>query len=422
MIGVGAVVESISSLKVLGPLLTQFGSGKVPVVVLMPAWRKGKPYDGVTEDMVREAFPGVVQVITYADGQLSTVVTKADLQDVVLLNPYRNFAEETVQMAAGGVRVWGLDYFANSVYVAATASEDRRLLEQVLESLSGRLVTSTWWRDLEFAVVPEHRRWAEKFVSLGTPLVDGLQDIDRERARQQLGLDPGKPVVAVFTPNIRDHQRHFFYGLGTKYKLTRLARLWRAYCDARGYQLVVKSREKQWEAAPFRAVADVTLDDLPGVVYPSTSALLLATSSLAVHFGSMMVMEAAAVGVPTIGFGVEAIDKLHGYMRPQPRVLLAERILRKQPEGLFSYKNVAEQLPIFVATEAFEETADRMIGSEDYAQGAYQGYTAKFCGWRSGEASATERVFEHITGADSAAGGAQSDAELGVAAQISSAR
>lgn len=391
---IGFVVESISSLKVLGEFLRQAKNLDVQAVTFIPSYRKGKFYDGVTQEMLMQHFNlSVGNIFDFLSAGLVESVQKARVESVVLLNPYRNFAKEVVALAGAGVQVYGLDYFANSAYVAAS-KDDLRLIQASLDALAGRFVTSDWWRDFEFAIAPEHKRWQEKFLCLGTPLIDAFRGIDEAVARGKLNLDLKKPVVTVFTPNIRDHQAYFFYGLGTGFALRRLANLLREYCDARDYQLVVKSREKQWDAAAFIDVADVFVQDLPDAIHPSTSALLLSASSLAIHFGSMMVMEAAATKVPSIAIAPEKIDKLHGYMREEPRKIAANAVLKPRRESLFNFGDVSTSFSAWPNREKFFKKADEMISRREES-GQYDLFNAKFSGWQVGS-TVVERIIEAL--------------------------
>ncbi len=414
---VGFVVETISSLKVIGPMLTAALPAGITPIVLMPQWRKGKPYDTITRKLLLATFPHLrgEDALLYESGKLPDTVQDAGVGIVCLLNPYRNFAREVFAMAQRGVAVYGLDYFANSVYVAAS-HDDPKLIRRSLSSLTGRVVASEYWRDLEFLVAPRHRRWEDKFSCLGTPLIDVFSDIDRDEARFRMKLTKGRPIVSLFTPNIRSPEAYWFYGAATMYKLWRLARMVRQYCSDRGYYLVVKSREKQWEAKPFAAVADQILQDISGQVHPSTSALLLSCSIMALHFGSMMPLEAAAAGVPSIAFSPGSIDKLHRYMRPWARRIVLDRVLTPHPGSLFQYENVSRSLPISVPAREFAAVADSMLDSLPDAAGTYNAFNNFFSG-RDENSTVTERIFAQLK-RSSATSRRQRAAELSAPAKI----
>lgn len=394
---IGFVIETVSSLKIFGGLLRYMSERSLEPRIFIPYGRRVKPYDAVSRDLLLEAFVRLSagQIGEYTVESLAADALRSGVQSVCVLNPYRNALAEVGVLSRMRMPTFGLDYFANSVYVAATQASEPSEIQASLAALSGRLVASDYWRDLEFAVQPEHRRWESCFTSIGTPLIDVFSAVDKETACAQLGLDPKRPIVSVFTPNIRDHQAYFFYGIDTIYSLRRLARMLRAYCDKRGYQLVVKSREKQWDAKPFLRVADAAIYDLPGQVYPSTSALLVSGSAVAVHFGSMMVLEAAGAGVPTVAFAPEAIDKLHGYMKALARRLVLEKVLTPTPDSLFSFRNVSRSFPIRVKYPVFAESVDDMLDSVRHAQDDFNAFNAEFSGWRP-ENSASERIIQHL--------------------------
>lgn len=386
---IGLVVESASSLKILGPVL-QRAAAQYPLVVLIPRWRKGKLYDTVTPELLRQTFPALeaATIVTYEPNGLSDAARSRAVTQLCLLNPYRNHSADIPLLAQQGVAVCGLDYFINSIYVTASHDDPSRI-QKSLATLKVRAVASDFWRDLEIAVQPAHRPWLNRFQSLGSPLLDAFVDSDPQRARQQLALPATQPVVSLFTPNIRDHQAYFFYGLATRYYLYHLAKVIRRYCDERGYYLVVKSRAKQWDAKPFISVAHQYVQDLPEQIYPSTSTHLLKVSHLAIHFGSMMVLEAAGAKVPSIAIAPEAVDKLHAYMRPSVRPLLKEAILANHPQSLMSFGNVSQTLSIKPTLKQFADLADRMIRTASAAE--YRTFNEKFSGHQE-TASASERI------------------------------
>ena len=395
MTPIGIVAESVSSLKILGDFIVQASRHDVFFRIFIPETPEGKSYDDLSIELLLWAFPQLHKrdIFLYKAGGLVKATHEAGVGHLLLLNPYRNFAADVLELAKSGVDVYGLDYFANSAYVAAS-EDDPAIIQQSLAALAGRFVTSDWWRDFEFAVQPEHKRWEHSFLPLGTPLIDSLPEIDTAEAREKLGLDD-RPVVSLFTPNIRDHHTHLFYGLGTRFKLKRLAKLVRTYCDARGFQLVVKSREKQWDAEPFVDVADVFVQELPDQVHPSTSALLLAVSEVAIHFGSMMVMEAAACGVPSIAISPLSIDKLHKYMRPAARRVAKDWVLAPEPESLFKFGVVSDSFDITVQAEKFGLRVDHMIQARTQSRPEYGAFNKKFSGWREGS-TAAERIIQHL--------------------------
>ncbi len=211
---VGFVVETISSLKVLGPLLSGAPPQAIQPVVFVPhASNRIKPYDAITPPQLAQTFQLVApsDIHVYKSGKLAQSVRGSHIDRLCLLNPYRNFAVDVAALAADGVAVFGLDYFVNSIYVPAS-NDDPAPIQRSLSLLAGRVVASDFWRDLEFAVQPNHKKWADRFVSLGSPLIDVFGEIDGEQAARQLNLSPNKPVLSVFTPNIRDHQAYFFMG------------------------------------------------------------------------------------------------------------------------------------------------------------------------------------------------------------------
>lgn len=395
MNGLGVIVESISSLKVLGSLLVNASNHNITPVVFMPEYRKGKPYDTITPALLLQAFPNLTagNIHTYAAGQLVASASAHQAQVICLLNPYRNFAQAVIELRQKNIPVVGLDYFINSIYVTASG-DDPAVIRQSLTDLTARLVASDFWRDLEMKVQPDHRSFADKFYSVGSPLLDAFVDVTTEQAYQRLALPTNKKIISVFTPNIRDHQAYFFYGPATMYALLRLARLLRHYCDQRGYYLVVKSRAKQWDAAAFLNVADQAILDIPDQIYPPTSTLLLKVSSLALHFGSMTVLESAGNYVPVIAFAPEKIDKLHTYMRPAARQLLKKAILSQNQESLMNYDHVSRSFSIWPNYQEFSTAADRMIDTPQPSR--YRAFNKKYSGWQP-ERSASDRILEFLT-------------------------
>lgn len=390
----GFVVETISTLKILGPLLAQAHLYGISPRIFIPEYRKGKPYDTVTPQLLIVTFPYLTEqdIHTYGTDALDSSVQKQQVDRLVLLNPYRNFSKEVIALANRNIEVFGLDYFINSIYVAAS-QDDSQKIEDSLSKLTSRVVASDFWRDLEFRVQPNHQKWATKFHSLGSTLLDAFDGVSEEQARQKLSLLQDKPIVSVFTPNIRDHQAYFFYGPATVYALHRLAQLLRRYCDERGYYLVVKSRAKQWDAKPFLKVADHYIQDLPEQIYPSTSTLLLKASRLALHFGSMMVLEAAGIKVPSIAFAPDKVDKLHAYMRPEVRALLKDAVLSTGNESLMNFKNVSRSVSMWPTLKHFSNLADSMNTS--LVEAEYEEFNTKFSGWDT-NTSATGRILKHF--------------------------
>lgn len=158
---------------------------------------------------------------------------------------------------------------------------------------------------------------------VGFPEMDQAHWIDPTDVRRRLGLPPTQPVVLYIPFPFKSNPATFWvrhvYGAGTlrarlsvalarrpEYR-SHIERGWsdrgvvdavRAFCDANGAALVVKSRAKDPVPGYLARRADRVLYDEH--YYPATILELLKIVSLCVHFFSTVSYEAAYAGVPSI--------------------------------------------------------------------------------------------------------------------------
>jgi len=194
---------------------------------------------------------------------------------------------------------------------------------------------SAHWRELIRARHRDVELGAEldrKSVIVGAPELDAVHAIDRESARQRLGLPADRPVVlylpfplhsnprtswlaSVYRPSTRIEQavrllatghrqywRHAREGRNDR----RLVEAARRFCDRNGALLVMKARDKDWPPRYASRLADRVLGDESH--HPPTILELMRVASLCVHFYSTAAMEAAYCGVPSLCLAPEPLE------------------------------------------------------------------------------------------------------------------
>ena len=133
----------------------------------------------------------------------------------------------------------------------------------------------------------------------GMTALDALPLVDADAVRARYTLD--RPYLLLFSLKFgvpRAWRRWLSVGRQYPWLLAAL----RAYCERRGWLLVVKTRVKHRDPGSMARVADRVIadDDL----WPYTSAALVKGAALVVHFQSGAVFEAAAAGVPQLSIAV----------------------------------------------------------------------------------------------------------------------
>jgi hypothetical protein len=187
--------------------------------------------------------------------------------------------------------------------------------------------------------VPEADReeWAKRleksFVPVGFAEMEQLKYIDRATVRPRLGLPDGPPIVLYLPFPFQSTRYHgdfwprWVYGRSrpaqwasvllsgrTEFRPyaqhgwndRRLVRAVRAFCDANGALLVVKTREKNPVPGYLAAVADHVFGD--DMYYPATMLELAAVSDLCVHFYSTGLCEAVYAGTPNLCISPTAVE------------------------------------------------------------------------------------------------------------------
>lgn len=152
-----------------------------------------------------------------------------------------------------------------------------------------------WWHRRQ----AQHRLWPA-FVPVGLPVAEHLTWFDPADARRRAELPAGATVVTVlpfpFAARPTDWRTHILYRY---WGYKRTVRTLRAYCDRLGAMMVVQARGKTPVPSYLRDAADRVFDS-PEAGEP-TLLHLMTVSHLVVHAMSMSVLEATAVGVPTLG-------------------------------------------------------------------------------------------------------------------------
>lgn len=377
---IGFAIDGISNLKILGPLLREAANFNIVPVALVGR-HAGKSYDQLTPEMLQSAFPSISlrNFLYYDEYPFASLLDRADIEALVILNPYGKYVPHLSFLKKSGIATFGIDYFANSLYVASRRGFEQQI-RTALPILSARFVTSKFWADLECQINSDSARYREKFITLGTPITDTWRHCTPAISRQLLEIPGNKKIVCLLTPNIRQVHLLSHYGLTTIYKLKKSLKTIQQFCHDAGYVLVIKHREKQWDTRMYRRFSDVFLADLPTAVYPSTTAHLLSNCEIMIHFGSMAVMEAAAAGVPSLGIGVEAIDKLHTYMTPLGRQLIKERVLSTERESLFNFHGVSQALPIVFSRVEMARLCRSLIEGRQENTASFQRFNSIYSG------------------------------------------
>lgn len=270
---------------------------------------------------------------------------------------------------------------------------------------------SPWWLEfglrhvralgLSTADDATEREIRRKAVAVGFPEVDQLQGIDPQALRRRWRIPDGKPVVAFlpypFRSNLSTPWSRWAYRAGNRqWKRLRLrlagarrleslvkrglddmavTQALRAFCDANGAHLVVKSRTKDPVPKYLRGMADLTLYDEGH--YPPTILEVLAVADLCVHFYSSTVLEAAAAGVPSLSICPE-LDDMGTTLPWQPW------LYTRDEGGVFQFRGIAETISIEEAVERLPRMRLTDFTVDPVAQRAY---ATKFLGPNDGRSS-----------------------------------
>jgi SAM-dependent methyltransferase len=267
------------------------------------------------------------------------------------------------------------------------------------------------------ALYSEHwrRRIAERFPGppvtsalvakgavVGVPELDAIRSIDGDAVRRRLGLPAGRPIVLYLpfplrsnppTPWLRNvHAPSTRLGQGLRTLLggpreywphvrngwndRRLVQAVRAFCDANGALLVVKTRAKDPAPRYAARLADRVLYDPSH--HPPTILELLSTSALCVHHYSTAVLEAASAGVPSLCLAP-------GSAELGPPSLGLDFVHNGEPGGLYRAPGVGYWRPL---AEAFEGLAGWKLGDFRLDPEARRAYVDRFLGWDDGRSSA----------------------------------
>ena len=389
---VGFVIEGISNLKIFGPLIRESGKFSLEPVLILSKTGGGKEYDIITLETITRYFSEISKdaVYYYGNDTISEIVRKIDIKAALFINIYSKFTKDILELEKIGVSTYGLDYFANSIYTAARKGYEENM-ELSLKNLTKRFVISDYFKQIEFKIRPENKKFSQKFIVIGTPVTDNFKYIDPIKARKILQLPQGKKIVTLFTPNIRRRDLWSMYGLFAKSKIKRIIKIFKKFCEDNGYILVIKSREKQWDSELYRKYSDFFVyDPCP---FPHASALLLSVSSLMVHFGSMGVFEAAAAFIPSLGIEVNAIDALHHYMMSEPRQIIKNEMFSDKSGSPFNFGKVSQGISINESFENVSKVCGDLIGLKDEEE--YREYNKKFINTYNYDAS--EKILSRIS-------------------------
>jgi len=365
---VGFVIEGISNLKIFGPLIRESGKFSLEPVLILSKTGGGKEYDIITLETITRYFSEISKdaVYYYGNDTISEIVRKIDIKAALFINIYSKFTKDILELEKIGVSTYGLDYFANSIYTAARKGYEENM-ELSLKNLTKRFVISDYFKQIEFKIRPENKKFSQKFIVIGTPVTDNFKYIDPIKARKILQLPQGKKIVTLFTPNIRRRDLWSMYGLFAKSKIKRIIKIFKKFCEDNGYILVIKSREKQWDSELYRKYSDFFVyDPCP---FPHASALLLSVSSLM------------------------AIDALHHYMMSEPRQIIKNEMFSDKSGSPFNFGKVSQGISINESFENVSKVCGDLIGLKDEEE--YREYNKKFINTYNYDAS--EKILSRIS-------------------------
>ena len=263
---------------------------------------------------------------------------------------------------------------------------------------------SDYWRrqvEMRFPEADLAAGLAAKAEAVGAPELDALGAIDRDEARRRLGLPADRPIVlylpfplrsnvsAPWLSNVHRPSSRFVQGLRTAVggpraywpdvargrNDRRIVEAMRAFCDASGARLVMKTRAKDPLPRYAERLADRVFYDRSH--YPPTILELLSVAALCVHFYSTAVFEAAFASVPSLCLAPRAAEL-------GPASFGFEFIHNGEPGGIYNAPGVAYWRPL---AEAFDGLAGWRLGDFPLDLTACRAYVERFLGWHDGRSS-----------------------------------
>jgi hypothetical protein len=180
----------------------------------------------------------------------------------------------------------------------------------------------------------EMKPFSNQIAVAASPMFDQILEIDRKKARRELGIDQNSRVVLLVAPVISPITpwRHHVWRNESKLGLTRdaiktgrlkyLFEIWTgstfkhtyaeilSFCKRNDATLIVKSRGKQANLKFMIDGSDVFIDGFEDEYYPEFSTYkLLAASDLCITVNSMAAVEAVAAGIPCVNIYVPHDDR-----------------------------------------------------------------------------------------------------------------
>ncbi|MDP3997099.1 MAG: hypothetical protein Q8P73_01230 [bacterium] len=392
---VALAVGGISYLKIFGSLIKESHRfGIEPIILYWHPEKDSKIYENITGDALLRTFPelSTEQLHEFDPANIKDVLIRTNCQAVLFLSAYKQYCDQLSEIEEHNISTWRLEHFVNSIYETAK-TEYGADVDMAMKHLTGKFVATDFWKNLEFKIKPELSAVADKYYIVGNLVADVYRYIEPENARRILNIKSNEKIITFFAPNIRKHHSYYVWGWRSQKKLETLLKELRNYCDEFGYKLVIKSRRKQWDNPLYKEYADHFFTDVVSAAYPHASALLLSLSELMVHMGSMAVLEAAAVNVPSLGVGVSSIDKLHGYMSKRARQIIKKDLFGEEEGCPFSFKGVSEQISVNRIKKDLPERCDSLINLRVKNMNKMLDYKSKFIG--TSRLSA-DRIWEEI--------------------------
>jgi plasmid stabilization system protein ParE len=372
---------------------------------------------------------GRPRVRTYrGSGELVALLAAAPSDVVIAMR--RPTADET----AGRVRWFGLQYTLDVADLIDRTGATR---------YDGLGLHSPWWRQRTpdcLRIIESNRAraagtvpepvddaavadtLARRATLVGIPELDQCHWIDAAGVRRRLGLEPGRPVVLYIPFQFRSIEPRTFWlrHVNRRGRLWQQAAVWlsgrreyqpyvdghwcdrgvvgavRAFCDANGAALVVKTRAKDTVPRYLARCADRVFGD--DAYYPAVILELLKISSLCVITClSTVTYEAAYLGVPSVCVAPSGDDL--GFWP-----IWQEWFLNTDPGGSFNFRGVvyARGLGEFVEGFARSRIADYPLEPAARAQ-----YVEKFVGFDDGKSSdrvldAAQSLIEGAAGGEAA--------------------
>lgn len=393
---VGFVIEGVSNLKVFGSLIKEAVKFDILPIAIISKGGGGKNYDVITPEILCRTFPNVMpeNVHYYEDSSILEIARNNGIKSLIFTNAYRKYSKYLSDLRIAGVKTYDVDYFINPVYAAAWKGHEKDV-ELTLENITERFVTSDYFKELELKIAPQNRIFRQKFIPTGTPMADVYRYIDSQKAREILRIPADKKIICLLTPNIRQKHSFFFYGFRTASKIKKIINNLKKFCQEKGYLLAIKTRRKQWGFNMYQKLGDYLVDDLAEAVFPHTSALLLSSCELMVHFGSIAVFEAAAANTPSLGIEVSSIDKLHHYMLPEARKIIKEEIFSDKANSMFNFQNVSRSVSVNNSYREIKNICEELVEDKKNLN-QYVEYNKKFTG-KTEEYGPTEKILKRIS-------------------------